>query len=110
LLVTSGSGLWTLMGPILVPMFMLLGISPETAQAMCRIGDSTTNIISPMSRFFAVVLGFIQKYKKDAGIGTLLSLTIPLSFALWALWGLVFFLWWAVGIPWGPGSPISYSH
>lgn len=110
MLVTSGSGLWTLMGPILVPMFMLLGISPETTQAMYRIGDSTTNIISPMSPFFVVVLGFIQKYKKDAGIGTLLSLTIPLSFALWALWGLVFFLWWAVGIPWGPGSPIGYSH
>ncbi|GAA2087003.1 AbgT family transporter [Brevibacterium salitolerans] len=109
LLVTSGSGLWTLLGPILVPMFMLLSISPETTQALYRIGDSTTNIISPMSPFFVVVLGFIQKYKRDAGIGTLLSLTIPLSFGLWVLWGVLFFVWWALGIPWGPGSPIAYT-
>ncbi|MCI4011412.1 AbgT family transporter [Brevibacterium sp. ZH18] len=108
LFLTSGSGLWTLMAPVLVPMFMLLSISPETTQALYRIGDSTTNIISPMSPYFVVVLGFIQRYKRDAGIGTVLSFTIPLSFAMFILWGLLFFVWWATGIPWGPGAATSY--
>ncbi|WP_245579893.1 AbgT family transporter [Brevibacterium album] len=110
LFITSGSGLWTLMGPVLVPMFMLLHISPETTQALYRIGDSTTNIISPMSPYFIVVLGFIQRYKRSAGIGTLLSFTIPLSFAMFVLWGAFFFAWWGLGIPWGPGAPIDYAH
>lgn len=109
LFLTSGSGLWTLMAPVLVPMFMLLSISPETTQALYRIGDSTTNIISPMSPYFVVVLGFIQRYKKDAGIGTLLSFTIPLSFAMFVFWGLLFFLWWFTGIPWGPGAAMTYQ-
>ncbi|MDN6748389.1 MAG: AbgT family transporter, partial [Brevibacterium sp.] len=109
LFLTSGSGLWTLMAPVLVPMFMLLSIAPETTQALYRIGDSTTNIISPMSPYFVVVLGFIQRYKKDSGIGTLLSFTIPLSFAMFVFWGLLFFIWWSTGIPWGPGSATSYQ-
>lgn len=105
---TSGSGLWTILSSVLVPMFMLLGISPETTQAMYRVGDSTFNIVSPMSPYFILILGFIQRYKRDAGIGTLLSLTIPLSFTMWILWGAAFFIWWAIGIPWGPGAPIDY--
>lgn len=108
LFITSGSGLWTLMAPVLVPMFMLLSISPETTQALYRIGDSTTNIVSPMSPYFVVVLGFLQRYKKDAGIGTLLSFTIPLSLAMFVFWGALFFIWWATGIPWGPGAAIDY--
>lgn len=108
LVVTSGSGLWTLLASILVPMFMLLGISPETTQAMYRVGDSTMNIVSPMSPYFVLVLGFIQRYKKDAGLGTLLSLTIPMSFTMWLVWGLAFFAWWAFGIPWGPGAVLEY--
>lgn len=108
LFITSGTGLWTLLSVILVPMLMLLGISPETTQAMYRIGDSTLNIVSPMSPYFIMILGFVQRYKKDAGIGTLLSLTIPLSITMWLCWTAFFFAWWALGIPWGPGSPISY--
>ena len=107
--ITSGSGLWTLMAPVLIPMFMLLGIAPEITQAVYRIGDSTTNIISPMSPYFVMILGFIQRYKKDAGIGTLLSLTIPLSFAMFIVWGILFFLWWATGIPMGPGAQTGYE-
>ena len=108
LFITSGTGLWTLLSVILVPMLMLLGISPETTQAMYRIGDSTFNIVSPMSPYFIMILGFVQRYKKDAGIGTLLSLTIPLSITMWLCWTSFFFIWWALGIPWGPGSPIGY--
>ncbi|GAA1998543.1 AbgT family transporter [Brevibacterium samyangense] len=108
LFITSGSGLWTLLAPVLVPMLMFLGIAPETTQAVYRIGDSTTNIISPMSPYFIMILGFIQRYKKDAGIGTLLSLTIPLSIGMFLVWGLLFFVWWALGIPMGPGAPSTY--
>lgn len=109
LFITSGSGLWTLMAPVLVPMLMLLGIAPEVTQAAYRIGDSTTNIVSPMSPYFVMILGFVQRYKKDAGIGTLLSLTIPLAFAMFVAWGLLFFGWWATGIPMGPGAQTTYE-
>ncbi len=109
MLITSGSGLWTLMAPVLIPMLMLLGIAPELTQAVYRIGDSVTNIISPMSPYFVMILGFIQRYKKDAGIGTLLSLTIPLSVVMWIFWAILFFGWWATGIPMGPGAHATYS-
>lgn len=109
ILITSGSGLWTLMAPVLIPMLMLLGIAPEVTQAVYRIGDSTTNIISPMSPYFVMILGFVQRYKRDAGIGTLLSLTIPLSFGMFVVWGLLFFVWWATGIPMGPGADTTYT-
>ena len=108
LFITSGTGLWTLLSVILVPMLMLLGISPETTQAMYRIGDSTFNIVSPMSPYFIMILGFVQRYKKDAGIGTLLSLTIPLSITMWLCWTIFFFAWWALGIPFGPGTSTTY--
>lgn len=108
LFITSGTGLWTLLSVILVPMLMLLGISPETTQAMYRIGDSTFNIVSPMSPYFIMILGFVQRYKKDAGIGTLLSLTIPLSITMWLCWTTFFFAWWALGIPFGPGTSTTY--
>ncbi|RCV53405.1 AbgT family transporter [Marinitenerispora sediminis] len=106
LLITSGSAMWTLVGPIFVPMFMLLGIAPETTQALYRIADSTTNVISPMSPYFVMALGFLQRYRKDAGIGTLMSLTLPLSVAMLVAWTLFFLAWWALGIPLGPGVPV----
>ncbi|MFC7330911.1 AbgT family transporter [Marinactinospora rubrisoli] len=106
LLITSGSAMWTLIGPIFVPMFMLLGISPETTQALYRIADSTTNVISPMSPYFVMALGFLQRYRKDAGIGTLMSLTLPMSVTMLVTWTLFFLAWWALGIPLGPGVPV----
>lgn len=109
LFITSGSGLWTLLGTVLIPMLMLLGISPEATQALYRVGDSTTNIISPMSPYFVMILGFVQRYKKDAGMGTVLSFTIPLSFIMWVVWGAFFFLWYYLGIPWGPGVDMSFG-
>lgn len=109
LFITSGSGLWTLMGPVLIPMLMLLDIAPEATQALYRVGDSTTNIISPMSPYFVMILGFVQRYKKDAGMGTVLSFTIPLSFIMWLVWGGFFFLWYFLGIPWGPGVDMSFG-
>lgn len=106
LVITSGSAQWALVGPVVVPMLMLLDVSPETTQAVYRIGDSATNLISPMSPYFAMALGMLQRYRKDAGIGTLMSLTLPISFAVLISWTLLFMAWWGLGIPLGPGAPV----
>lgn len=104
--ITSGSAQYTLMAPVLVPMLMLVGTSPEVTQMLFRIGDSPTNIVSPMSPYFALVLGYMQRYYPKAGIGTLISLTLPVAVALLVSWFLFFMLWWAIGIPLGPGVPV----
>ncbi|QFU89309.1 AbgT family transporter [Amycolatopsis sp. YIM 10] len=106
LVVTSGSAQWALVGPVFVPMLMLLDIPPETTQALYRIADSCTNAITPMSPYFVMALGFLQRYRKQAGIGTLLSMTIPLSLTLLVVWTLLFFVFWGFGIPLGPGAPV----
>lgn len=104
--ITSGSAQYTLMAPVLVPMLMLLGVSPEVTQMLYRMGDSPTNIISPMSPYFALALGYLQRYYPKAGVGTLVSLTLPLSITLLISWFLFFMLWYAIGLPLGPGVPI----
>ncbi|GAB3476358.1 AbgT family transporter [Nocardiopsis coralliicola] len=106
LMITSGSALLTLIAPVFVPMFMLLSIPPETTMAVYRVADSTTNVISPMSPYFAMALGFLQRYRRDAGIGTLLSMTLPLSVCMLIGWTALLMLWWALGIPLGPGAPV----
>ena len=106
--ITSGSAQWALIAPVFIPMFMLMGVSPETTQALYRIADSATNIISPMSAYFIMVLGLLQKYRKDAGVGTMISLTLPISITVFVSWTLFFFLWWGLGIPLGPGTPYTY--
>ncbi|GAA4512441.1 AbgT family transporter [Brevibacterium yomogidense] len=104
--ITSGSAQWALMAPVLVPMLMLLGTAPEVTQVLFRMGDSPTNVISPMSPYFALALGYLQKYKSSAGIGTLMSMTLPISITLLVGWFLFFMLWYALGIPLGPGVPV----
>ncbi|WP_017595661.1 AbgT family transporter [Nocardiopsis potens] len=106
LMITSGSAMLTLVAPIFVPMFMLLSIPPETTMAVYRVADSTTNVISPMSPYFAMALGFLQRYRRDAGIGTLLSMTLPLSVCMLIGWTLLLLGWWALGVPLGPGAPV----
>ncbi|MEV4116369.1 AbgT family transporter [Nonomuraea sp. NPDC049695] len=103
LVVTSGSAQWALVGPVFVPMLMLLSIPPETTQALYRIADSCTNAITPMSPYFVMALGFLQRYRRTAGIGTLASMTIPLSLTLLVVWTVLFFVFWWLGIPLGPG-------
>ncbi|MBB3115302.1 AbgT family transporter [Corynebacterium bovis] len=108
LLITSGSAQWALMAPVIVPMMMYLGVSPEATQMLYRIGDSPTNIITPMSPYFALALTFLQRYYRPAGVGTLMSLAIPFSVSMLVGWFIAFVVWWALGIPLGPGSPMSY--
>jgi aminobenzoyl-glutamate transport protein len=106
LLITSGSAQWALVGPVFVPMLMLLDIPAETTQALYRIADSCTNALSPMSPFFVLVLGFVQRYRKSAGIGTLMALVLPLCLVMLVTWTLLFLAWWALGIPLGPGVSV----
>ncbi|MGJ9423553.1 AbgT family transporter [Aeromicrobium sp. CF3.5] len=105
-LVTSGSAMWSIAAPVLVPMLMLLSVPAETTQALFRIADSGSTSITPMSPYFIMALGFLQRYRKNAGIGTLISYTLPLAIAMTFFWTLLFFAWWGLGIPLGPGAPV----
>ncbi|MFH8474593.1 AbgT family transporter [Streptomyces sp. NPDC018000] len=104
LAITSGSALWALAAPVFIPMLMLIGISPEATQAVYRVADSVSNCITPMSPYFAMALGFIQRYRKSAGIGTLASFTIPLAAVIWVVWVGFALAWYLLGIPFGPGA------
>jgi aminobenzoyl-glutamate transport protein len=108
LLIASASAKWALLAPIFVPMLMLLGYSPEVAQAAYRVGDSTTNIITPLMPYFPILVTLAKKYEPNAGLGTLLSLMVPYSLVFGLFWSLLFLLWIGLGIPFGPGAPLLY--
>ena len=101
LIITSGSAMWALVAPVFIPMFMLLGIPPEETQALYRVADSVTNCVTPMSPYFVMCLGFVQQYRKSAGIGTLASFTIPIAMTVWVVWITLFIVWFIAGIPFG---------
>ncbi|MFI7383994.1 AbgT family transporter [Streptomyces sp. NPDC049813] len=105
-MVTSGSAMWALAAPVLVPMLMLVKVPAETTQALFRIADSGSTAITPMSPYFVMALGFLQRYRKSAGLGTLASYTLPLAVAMTVAWTLLFLAWWALGIPLGPGAAV----
>ena len=105
----SASAKWAIMAPVFIPMFMLLGYSPELSQVVYRIGDSVTNIISPMMSFFALIIAFIQKYDKNAGIGTVIATMLPYSLAFFIVWTILLIIWLQLGLPLGPGAGIYYE-
>ena len=88
---------------------MYLGYSPELTQLAYRIGDSVTNIISPMMSYFALIVAFIQLYDKKAGIGTIVALMLPYTIVFFIGWMILFFAWILLGFPIGPASPIFYN-
>lgn len=100
----SASAKWAIMAPIFVPMFMLLGYTPELTQAAYRIGDSTTNIISPMMSYFALIVAFFEKYDPKAGIGTVIATMLPYSLMFLAIWSVMLALWLTFDLPLGPGA------
>ena len=102
----SASAKWALIAPVFVPMFMLLGYSPEFAQVAYRIGDSCTNVITPMMSYFAMIIVFMKKYDKDAGIGTLVSTMLPYSVTFLIGWSLLLIVWIVLGLPLGPGATL----
>jgi aminobenzoyl-glutamate transport protein len=109
LMMGSASAKWALMAPVFVPMFMLLGYSPELTQTAYRVGDSVTNIISPMLSYFALIIAFFQKYESRAGLGTVVAVMLPYSITFLLGWSLMFGLWLGFGLPIGPGTPLYYS-
>ncbi|HMM12079.1 MAG TPA: AbgT family transporter [Bacteroidales bacterium] len=110
LVMGSASAKWTIMAPVFVPMFMLLGYSPELTQVVYRIGDSVTNIISPMMSYFALIVAFVQQYDKKAGIGTIIALMLPYTLIFAVIWMLLLILWMMMGWPVGPDAPLVYPH
>ena len=108
LVLGSASAKWAVMAPVFVPMFMILGYSPELTQAAYRIGDSVANIITPLMSYFPLVVAFAQRYDKKAGIGTVMATMLPYSVTFFLLWTLLLVVWYVAGLPLGPGAPIQY--
>ncbi len=102
----SASAKWAILGPVFIPMFMLLGYSPELSQAVFRIGDSITNIISPMMSFFALIIVYFEKYDKNSGMGTLISTMFPYTLAFFIGWTLLLIIWVLLALPLGPEAYI----
>ena len=110
LMLGSASAQWAVTAPIFVPMLMLIGYSPEVIQAAYRIGDSSTNIITPMMSYFGLIMAFVARYVPKAGVGTLIAMMLPYSVAFLLLWSSFFFLWvFVLGMPVGPATPTYYG-
>ena len=90
-------------------MLMQLGIAPELTQAAYRVGDSTTNIISPLMTYFALVVVYCQRYVKSTGIGTLISMMIPYSISFLLSWIIFLMIWWLSGMPLGIEGAYLYN-
>ncbi len=108
LFVGSASAKWALLAPIFVPMLMQLGLSPELTQAAYRVGDSSTNIITPLMPYFPLVVVFCQRYVTSSGIGTLVSMMLPFSVTFLVGWTAFLLLYWWLGIPLGLQAPYAY--
>ncbi len=104
LFIGSASAKWAVMAPVFIPMLMLLGYTPEFTQVAYRIGDSTTNIISPMMTYFALIIAFVQRYIKNAGIGTVVATMLPYTFTFMIGWSVLLVLWMLLDLPIGPGA------
>lgn len=105
LMIGSASAQWAVTAPIFVPMLMLVGFAPETIQAAYRIGDSTTNIITPMMSYFGLILAFADRFKRDIGVGTIIATMLPYSIFFMVIWSVFFYLWvFVLGWPVGPDA------
>jgi aminobenzoyl-glutamate transport protein len=106
LFIGSGSAKWALLAPIFVPMFMMVGYSPAFAQCAYRIGDSTTNALTPLFPYFPILLGFLKRYDDDVGIGTVMSMTVPFTLVFGLVWLVQIVVWMIFKLPLGPGAGI----
>jgi aminobenzoyl-glutamate transport protein len=97
---------WAILAPIFIPLFLRLDVTPQTVLAAYRVGDSPSNVITPLMAYFPLIVIFAQRYRRDAGIGTVVSMMLPYVVVLSVVWTLFFVAWYLVGIPLGPGSPV----
>ncbi len=109
LVMGSASAKWAIMAPVFVPMFMLLGYSPELVQATYRVGDSVTNVISPLMSYFPLIVAFMKKYEDRAGIGTVVATMLPYSVAFFLVWTALLVGWLLLGLPLGPGAALKLA-
>jgi len=107
LVMGSASAKWAIMAPVFIPMFMLLGYTPELVQATYRVGDSVTNVISPLMSYFPLIVAFMKKYEDEAGIGTVVATMLPYSIAFFVVWTVLLIAWFLLGIPIGPGAALK---
>ncbi|MFG0330226.1 MAG: AbgT family transporter [Phycisphaerales bacterium] len=105
----SMSAKYAMFAPIFIPMFMLVGISPELTQAAYRIGDSVSNVITPLNAYLVIILVFMQKYMPKSGMGTLISMMLPYTIVFTIVWTVMLMIWMALEIPLGPGGPLWYD-
>jgi aminobenzoyl-glutamate transport protein len=101
LLITGAIAKWAIFAPIFVPLMMKLGVAPEAVLAAYRVGDSPINSITPLNAYFALVVGFVQRYDKSAGVGTVVALMLPYVIWIFLVWTLLFAVWHLLGLPWG---------
>jgi aminobenzoyl-glutamate transport protein len=97
------------LAPIFVPMFMIVGMSPELTTAAYRIGDSVVNIVTPLNSYMLIVLAVLQRYRPAAGLGTLISLMVPYSLALGVAWTALLVVWYFTSLPLGPTAPLTFA-
>ncbi|PNL17582.1 Aminobenzoyl-glutamate transport protein [Micrococcus lylae] len=109
LFVGSASAKWAMLAPIMVPIMMQLGISPEFTQAAYRVADSSTNILSPLMTYFALIIAVAQKYDKKMGIGSLIATMLPYSIAFLVTWSMMTMGWYWLDLPLGPNAPVTYT-
>src|SRR5690606_30766471 len=98
---------WAIFAPVFIPIFARLGVTPQTVLAAYRVGDSPVNVIAPLMVYLPFIVTITQRYKRDAGIGTVIALMMPFVIAILIAWIVLFVIWFLVGIPLGPGYPIS---
>jgi aminobenzoyl-glutamate transport protein len=106
LIIPQAIAKWALLAPIFIPLFIRLGVAPQTVLAAYRVGDSPFNVITPLMAYFPLVVVFTQRYKKEAGIGSVVALMLPYVVVLSIAWTLFFVVWYLIGIPLGPGAPV----
>lgn len=109
LFVGSMSAKYAMFAPIFVPMFMMVGISPELTQAAYRIGDSVSNIITPLNAYLIIILVFMQKYVPRSGMGTLISMMMPYTIVFTIIWTILLLVWMALGLPLGVDGGLTYT-
>jgi aminobenzoyl-glutamate transport protein len=109
LFIGSASAKYAFFAPVFVPMFMQVGISPELTQAAYRVGDSVSNVVTPLNPYLVIILAFMRRYAPEAGIGTLVALMLPYTLAFAVAWAALLLLWMGIGIDLGPAGPLSYA-
>lgn len=105
----SASAKYAFLAPVFVPILMQTGFSPELTQAAYRIGDSVTNVITPLNPYMVIILALVQKYVKRGGMGTLVAVMLPYTISFMVVWCLLLVIWIMSGIPLGPGGNLYFN-